>query len=238
MRNQRHLDLSPVDYLYRTDLNGCDTTSRYKLVLVPNTFLLEPAEVDHIRELLRDSGATVVWFYAPGLLRRDQMDLAQMARLTGFSYQEDLVPGPMLIDIPDPPEGLPAGFGIKSPHSYSPRFQVADDEAEILGVWQDTRRPALVRKKVDGWHSIYAGTAPLPAEWLRLFANEAGALLWSDRPDIVSGCHSCAMVVATSDGIRQVPFPGPFQDTEGGPVADRHELDMEFEEVRLYLRRD
>lgn len=229
---------APVDYLYRSDLTRQDTAARYRLILVPNTFLLQPEEVDHIRELLRDSGATVIWFYAPGLLRRDQIDLAQMERLTGFTFREDLRPGPMLIDVPDAPDGLPSAFGIKSPGSYSPRFDVEDDEAHILGVWHDTRRPAFARKEVDGWHSIYAGTAPLPAEWLRSFAQQAGVRLWSDEADIVAGCQSCAMVVATSEGPREVSFPGPFQDTEGGPVAQTHALELGFGETRLFLRRD
>lgn len=228
---------APVDYLYRGDLTRQDVASRYKLILVPNTFLLEPDEVDQIRGLLRDSGATVVWYYAPGFLRRGQTDLAQMGRLTGFTFREDLRPGAMRIDAVDAPDVLPTSFGIKSPKAYGPRFEVETD-AEILGLWQDTRAPAFARKQQEGWTSIYIGTAPLPAEWLRHLAREAGAGLWSDRPDIVSGCHSCAMVVATADGERTVTFPGLFQDTEGGPVGARQELDMAFGEVRLFLRRD
>ena len=225
---------APVDYLYREDLTGADPGARYKLILVPNSFFLQPEETARLRECFRDSGATVIWYYAPGFLRRNQMDLAQMENLTGFSFAEDLTPGPLLIECLNPPRDLPSSFGVKSPNFYSPRFEVWDDEAEILGVWQDSRNPAFARKSVDGFTSIYLGTAPLPAEWLRYFAGLAGVTLWSDQPDIVSGCRSAAMVVATSDGPRTVRFPGIFQDTEGGPADDEHQLNLKFGDTRLF----
>jgi hypothetical protein len=46
------------------------------------------------------------------------------------------------------------------------------------------------------------------------------------------------MVVATSDGSREVRFPGTFKDTDGGPALEVHQLDMKFGETRLFQRQD
>ncbi len=227
---------APVDYLYRFDFTR-DDASRYRLILVPNAFLMKREEVDELHEHLAGSGATVVWYYAPGLLSPDSIDFDQMSRLTGFHFQELLKPGTMMIraDAYELPADLPDLFGIKSPKYYHPRFAVTDRDVEILGAWEDDASSvAFARRDMDGWSSIYLGAPPLPAEWLRFLATEAGATLWSDRPDIVNATRSTAMIVACSDGPRELRLPEPMAPTEGGPAQKTHRLDLSFGDVRLF----
>ncbi len=222
----------PVDLLYRADLTAEDF-ARYRLVLVPNAFLMAPGEVDALHARLRGSGATVVWFYAPGLLRRAApgvpggVDRAQMERLTGFRFAELDDPGPMTIDLAMPATAtepaLAQRFGIRSPDYLSPRFAVEDQAAdgvtvERLGTWTmaETVRPgdrrcAVARRAMDGWTSVYVGAPPLPAEALRRFAREAGAPPWTDRPAVVNASRAGAMVVCTDP---ETPFGAPTGDTE------------------------
>jgi len=224
---------APVDYLYRSDLTAQDAR-RYKLLLVPNSFLLQADEVEALHEILRGSGTTVVWYYAPGLLRTDAIDLEQMTRLTGFEFSERVEPGPLMIQT-TADDGLPQAFGVKSPDYYSPRFAVTSREAEVLGYWQDDKRAvAFARKAMDGWTSVYVGTAPLPAEWLRRLAAEAGVALWSTQPDVVSGTRGTAMLVATSDGIRTLTLPDAMAPADGGPARKEHTLNLTFGDVCLF----
>jgi hypothetical protein len=226
---------APLDYLHRFDLTAEDA-ARYRLLLVPNAFLMDEGEVDALHAMLRGSGATVVWYYAPGLLRPDGIALDQMERLTGFSFAELAVPGPLMIRSATDDGALPGRFGIKSPEHYHPRFAVQDaNDVDILGHWQDRKRDvAFARKPMDGWTSVYLGTAPLPVEWLRKLAAEAGVTLWSDRPDVVGGTRSTAMLVATSDGPRTLTLPHAMASAEGGPARTTHALDLAFGDVRLF----
>jgi hypothetical protein len=226
---------APVDYLHRFDVTA-DDLRRYRLVLVPYAFLMRPDEVDDLLAMLRGSGATVVWTYAPGLLRPDGIALDQMERLTGFSFAELAVPGPLMIRTAGDDATLPDRFGIKSPEHYAPRFTVQEDDGmEVLGHWQDRKNDvAFVRMAMDGWTSVYLGTAPLPVEWLRRLATDAGVTLWSDRPDVVGGTRSTAMLVATSDGPRTLTLPHAMVSADGGPARTEHTLDLSFGDVRLF----
>jgi hypothetical protein len=249
---------APHDLLYRQDLTAADLR-RFKLVLVPNAFLMRPDEVDDLHAKLRGSGCTVVWYYAPGLLRPEGVDPAQMERLTGFRFYENGFPGPMLIEA-RLPDGTPRTFGVKSPHHYTPRYAVEPGEGvEALGLWTDAdatragdRRIGLARRSMDGWTSVYCGAAPLPPELLRPMAQRAGAQLWSSRPAIVTGSRAGAMVVCTDPGAEQrftgstapeppppgpltVTFPIPLRDERGGPPQTTHTLDVAFGDVRIFV---
>ena len=238
----------PVDLLYRDDLTAEDFR-RYRLVLVPNSFMLTPKQVNELHARLRGSGATVLWTYAPGLLTPSSVDLAQMERLTGFSFTQVDKPGPMLIDAAM--EGVgDQSFGMKSPDYFSPRFVVTGDGFETLGTWQDLQQPAFVRRQMDGWTSIYVGAPPIPAECLRQLATDAGAPPWTDRTAIVNGCRAGAMVVCTDPGTPfgaptgdterpkagplTIQFPFPLRAEEGGPSQREHTLDLAFGDVRLF----
>jgi hypothetical protein len=253
----------PIDLLYRDDLTAYDY-GRYKLVLVPSAFLLTPEEIDEMHARLRGSGVTVVWYYAPGLLRPETtsraggVDLEQMERLTGFRFSQLDDPGPFLIEATVPGAGT-RSFGIKSPHYYTPRFSVEPgDDVEVLGHWtRAERRPdgshrtAFARREMDGWTSIYCGSPPIPAEFLRQFATDAGAAPWTDRPAIVNASRAGAVVVCTEPGTAYgaptgdterpspppltVTFPFPLRDETGGPARTTHTLALDFGDVRLFV---
>jgi len=250
---------APHDLLYLDDLTAEDLR-KYKLVLVPNAFLRTTEQVDALRAKLSGSGATVVWYYAPGFVTPDGFDREQMTRLTGFRYHEIGDPGPMLIASNVPGVGE-RSFGIESPNYYSPRFSVEpEDGVEALGhwTWADApragqTRTALAKRQMDGWTSVFCGSPPLPVEILRKLAEDAGVRLWTDRPAIVNGSHSGAMVVCTDPGDEQrhstapapetppvygpltVTLPQPMRSEDGGPAQTTHRLNVAFGDVRLFV---
>jgi hypothetical protein len=225
---------TPVDFLYRFDLTEEDA-QRHKLLFMVNLFALTGGETDRIRAILKGSGCTVVWYYAPGFVAPGKLDRAQMERLTGFSFRVIEEPGPLLIRSSIEAEGelIAIPFGVRK--KVFPRFAVTDPDARVLGSWLDGKGPALATKEVDGWNSVYCGGAPLPVEILRWFARQAGAGLWSDRPDVVIGTRGSAALVATERGKRLLRIPVPMAPASGGEPRTEHALDLDFGEVRLFI---
>ncbi len=224
---------APVDFLYRFDL-GHEDAQKYRLLLMTNLFYLTNGEIESLHALLKNSNATVVWYYAPGFIAPDKLDLSRMERLTGFRFRFTSSPGPMLIrsEWKDKKAGLL--FGVKQ-HEY-PRFAVCDEEATALGYWHDCEEVAFASKPYQGWNSVYAGSAPLPVEILRELAQRSGAALWSTQPDIVIAAEDAAMMVATTEGERTLTLPKLMTCLESGETQCNHLLNLELGEVRFFFK--
>ena len=223
---------APASFLYRFDIDREDA-KRYKLFLMMNLFYLTDREVDSLLSIFENSGATVVWCYAPGFVAEDKLDPAQMERLAGFRFRVDDKPGPMMIRSTI--KEVPLEFGTK--RERFPRFQVIDDDVEILGEWADNGMPAFAWKRVDGWNSVYAGTAPLPVDILRWLAERAGARLWSSREDIVRASKDATMIVATEEGRRRLTLDDPQYPIDGGRKSKEFELDLKKGDVYITVSR-
>jgi hypothetical protein len=225
---------APIDFMYRFDLTPVDP-QKYRLFFAVNLFYLTAAEVSRLREILKDSHATVVWYYAPGFVTPEKLDLAQMERLTGFHFHIVTEPGPMLIEshIHDGHADIDMNFGMKKPRH--PRFSVKDKDAVTLGFWTDRQEAAFAWKEQEGWNSVYAGAAPLPVEILRWLAVRSGAGLWSTRPDIVIAARDAAMIVATSAGERTLSLPKPMAPPGSNQMHRIHDLQMDVGDVMLFI---
>jgi hypothetical protein len=226
---------APMDFLYRFDLMKNDV-KKYKLLFMVNTFYLTYEEVVNLRNLLKNSGATVVWFYAPGFVSPDKIDLIQMEYLTGFKFDILDKPGPMLIQsqLPGGANLVKQKFGVIQ--NQSPRFVVKDNNSNILGLWTDVKEVAFAVKKVDGWNSVYLGSAPLPVEVLRWLVNFSGAKLWSNQPDIVRASEDAAMIVATSEGERKLSLPKSMKSINSDQKKKTFRLNLEMGEVELFIK--
>jgi hypothetical protein len=229
---------APADFLYRFDLTPEDR-SRFKLYLMVNTFFLKPEEVTQLRALFKGSGATIVWFYAPGYIGEKKFEPSQMEALTGFSFKRLDAPGPMMIRCKIEENELKffRNFGTLKPQF--PRFAVVPREGEkvrVHGTWSDSKEIAFASKEHDGFTSVYVGTGPVPVEVLRWIAGRAGVHLWSSKCDNVRATKDAAMVVATEPGERLLRLPYPMAPVEGGEAAKEHRLQMEFGDVRLFVK--
>jgi hypothetical protein len=230
---------APTDFVYRFDLKPEDR-SRFKLFLMVNTFFLTAAEVKQLQDLFQGSGATVVWFYAPGYIGPDRFEPKHMEALTGFSFKRIDDPGPMMIkcQIDDSGTKFYREFGVKKPHY--PRFAIVQGEdkgVRIHGRWTDNNEIAFASREHDGFTSIYAGTGPLPVEVLRWIAVKAGVKMWSSKPDNVRATKGAAMIVASDSGERTVRFPQPMAPVEGGKAKKEHRLTMNFGDVKIFVQK-
>lgn len=229
---------APMDFLYRSDLTRQDLL-RYKLLFMPNLFHLTAHEAQALRGLLRGSGATVVWYYAPGYVTPERLSQTQMEELTGFAFRRMDEPGPMMIEckIAEPELKFFKSYGVKKEHF--PRFAVISGDASVhaLGRWSDRNETAFAWKQHDGYTSFYAGTGPLPVEILRWLAVKAGARLWSSRPDNIRATRGAVMIVASDRGERVLRLPKPMAPADGGAASREHRLEMDFGDVKVFVSR-
>ncbi|MGB6648437.1 MAG: hypothetical protein WBG01_07865, partial [Bacteroidota bacterium] len=220
---------APMDFLFHSDLE-LDDRERYRLLFMMNLYFMREEEVHHLKKALRDSGMTVVWYYAPGFVAEEKLDLGRMESLTGFRFEILDAPGSMVIRSEI--EAVKLQFGVN--RSKRPRFAVTDDKATPLGYWADTGEVAFATKEYDGYTSVYVGSAPLPQQLLRWLARQAGADLWSSKPDIIWATRDAAAIVAASDGVRTLTLPKPMALVDGGTAQRKHELNLETGEVRIF----
>jgi hypothetical protein len=225
---------APLDSLFRFDLTAEDLKA-YRLVFMVNTFLLSSGEAERLGALLRGSSATVVWFYAPGFVSTDRLDMLQMERLTGFRFMVLKDPAPMMIDASFRGGERSMRFGVNEKHF--PRFAVLDQGVQVLGTWSDGAGVAFAVKPHEGYTSVYVGSAPLPAEILRWLAETAGVRMWSSQHDIVYATRDAAMVVATSTDTRTITLPRPMISWNGTTAQAVHTPRMETGDVELFYSR-
>jgi hypothetical protein len=230
---------APTDFVYRFDLVPEDRV-RFKLFLMINTFFLTHDEVERLRKLFEGSGATILWVYAPGYIGPEKLEPLQMEALTGFAFKRIDAPGPMMIRCKVEENELKffREFGTLKPHY--PRFAVVprkDEKLLVHGTWSDSDEIAFASKEHNGFTSVYVGTGPIPVELLRWIAGRAGVKLWSSKPDNVRATKDAAMLVATDQGERVLRLPRAMAPAEGGAAATEHRLNMEFGEVKLFVRK-
>ncbi|MFC1525658.1 hypothetical protein ACFL6X_02485 [Candidatus Latescibacterota bacterium] len=225
---------APLDVLFGFDLQPGDA-GRYRLLVMLNSFYMTDAQVDALRHLLRDSGVTVVWCYAPGLVAPDRLDPDRMMALTGFELEMLTTPGPMMVRtaIEGANPEVEASFGVRK--EQFPRFAVRERGAQCLGVWADGAGVALAARDHDGYRSVYAGIGPLPVGVLRWLASGAGVQMWSNRADVVTATADTTCLVATEPGRRLLTLPRPQSPASGGPARVHHDLELELGDVRVYL---
>jgi len=229
---------APTDFVYRFDLKP-DDRSRFKLFLMVNTFFLTSAEVEQLQTLFRGSGATVVWFYAPGYIGPERFEPTQMEGLTGFKFKRLDDPGPMMIRclIDDGGTKFFRDFGVKKAHH--PRFAVVagdDKGVRVHGKWSDNGEIAFASREHNGYTSYYVGAGPVPVEVLRWIAEKAGVRMWSTKPDNVRATKGAAMIVASDAGERMVKFTQPMAPAEGGAAKKEYRLNMGFGDVRVFVK--
>ena len=77
---------TPYDVFSFADLGTLDL-SRYKLVFLPNLFVVDAKRRALLREKVCTGGKTVLWGYAPGIIADGKHDPSQVKVLTGIPWE-------------------------------------------------------------------------------------------------------------------------------------------------------
>ena len=146
-------------------------------IFVPSTFVVTPEERDKIHAFLRNSGATVIWLYAPGYIDPEahQASVSNMTALTGI--QVEAMTRPVKDEI-KPIFGAWFGTGIED---LRPQFYIPpQDHIRTLGVYRSNQEYiAIAEKQMEGWRSIYCVSPAISAEFIRSIRPAASSFFFS-----------------------------------------------------------
>lgn len=208
------------DAVYLGDLDKVDL-SRYKVVIFNNTFVLNPSERQFITDNVMQDGREVIWFYAPGYSDGEKLDAGLMSELIGINLVEAdsltlpvikmAAPSaePFVYDIRNAPAPVPNGIltdyhfaDYDSP--YRPLFEVDDDDAVSLGVYNSSNRPAIARKKLPSSTSWYVGLPAYEPELMETLLHQTNAHIFSTDEVIVYSGSGLLSVHTKNSGIKNI----------------------------------
>lgn len=138
---------APYEVFSFADLDALDL-SRYKLVLLPNLFVLDDKKRKVLSEKVCTGGKTVLWIYAPGIITNGKYDPANVKKLTGVPFDaEKLATCEM--------------DGWKSVFSPKPNLPAADlrRTARTAGVhlYCETEEPLYASSRLLAFHTSKGG---------------------------------------------------------------------------------
>ena len=197
---------APVDYYYQNDLS-LDAMPDYKLYIFMNCFSLNNESRRAICEKVKKRGATALFLYAQGFINPDeeqrlsvqniqalteiQMEQQDVSLFTSFRLEEDYANAigsddRKIYGIMDrnPLPGCTLIYTAQPVYAY-PLFIPSDPNAEVLARFTQTNQPALVRKKANGFTSIFSGTYWLSSDIVRNIAKDAGCHIYQTQGDYV-----------------------------------------------------
>jgi hypothetical protein len=196
---------APVDFHLASDFLRADMPD-YKLVIFLNTLYLSAPERAAIVKRLDATGATALWFYAPGVITEDAFSLQAASQLTGITLgQAGSTPIPEIALQDDVFPGAPRRFGMtKSPGLVC----YADDAAaQIWGTLNIENKTGLCIKTIGKRRSIFCSVPVMPAEILRQIARESDVHIYNASDDALYACENFVALHSKSDGEKTIALP-------------------------------
>lgn len=185
----------PVDYLLAEDLKN--RPGNYQLYVFLNLFTYDDETLAAVK-MLRERGASILWLYAPGWLKRQS--LADMEKLTGMAFAK--MPGSTVMGVTLKADGRYMGMpDAKVAQAFYP---VRPDE--ILGVYAGGK-PGVSVSKIGRSQAFFSGTWQLDVPFIRMLAKRAGVHIWCDSDDPIEANDALFTLHARSPGIKTVHLP-------------------------------
>jgi hypothetical protein len=241
---------APYDIILKSDLANPQTRQDYKMYLMMNPFHLDDAERATINQLKR-GGKTLVWFYAPGYISDDGLDVAGIRAMTGMHVQQKPVAKEQLqMQVASAAHPLTAHLekSTFTPNNYAgiteagPVFYVDDSKAQALAFYPDGRTAWAARDFGD-WKSIYAAVPLLNTQAFRNIAKYAGVHLYVDEDVVMGADNRFLMFTNGYENARtlqvQLPQVKTVKDAFTGEVIAQGQkyfsLEMDTPQTRILL---
>ncbi len=171
-----------------------------KMYVMLNAFCLDRAQIEGIRRNACRKGRTVVWMYAPGIVRDGVLAPDDVQDTAGILLSQAGIAGG---DIVFEGTGSPfsAGHG-----KLDPMFEVTDKDAVPMARYAGGG-VAIAAKTVGGCRSVYCGILQLPSSLLRDLAREAGVHIYSHHNDVITAGNGIIGIHASSEGRKTIRMP-------------------------------
>ncbi|MEN6372961.1 MAG: hypothetical protein ABFD64_13215 [Armatimonadota bacterium] len=188
--------------------------SQYKVVVFANTWLLDEAKRNFIKNKVEKDGRTVVFLYAPGYTDGKTLDISRISALTGIKIKEIELSGAPKIVVDDKSKWLPkcglyssisTQFGLKE-HLY-PLFSIEDKGAQAVGYYKGTDYVALARKKLPHCTVWYSGLLLRDPDLMREIFRSGGAHIYDECNDVIFAGGGLLVVHTKNGGKRKLMLP-------------------------------
>ena len=215
-----------VDYLMSDDLLLPNfPREQYKLYIFPDLV----APTDKIRQAvkeLREMGASVLFLYAPGILRDGEISDANMLELTGLKLTVSegkqgyaLAPAGTFND-----NGMQRVFGGKM-DAMTPNItaEEADEYIFARGLVSGKAQMA-VKERENGGFDAWIAQGPVPEFILRPLARQAGVHIWQEDSIPVYSNSRMVTVFDHQGGRRELNVPWQSGRLEEMYTGETHEI--------------
>ncbi|MCS7239196.1 MAG: hypothetical protein NZ899_13145 [Thermoguttaceae bacterium] len=184
---------TPYEMYSLSDLARVDL-SRFRLILFPNLFVVDEVRVRQLRQKVLRDGRTVVWVYAPGIIRDGRFEEANVEKLTGVPFGTPgvnvrLMDGWRSVYIAKP--NLPASLlktlaAEAGVHIYSATEEPlwANSHFVALHSQQGGLREIVLPKKAAQARELFSGaTVAVNTDRIQLRVESPGTVLLYLEPD-------------------------------------------------------
>lgn len=192
---------APFDWYLVDDLDAIRNRG-YKVFVFLDCFYLTDQQRKAV-EALQSDGRTLLWFYAPGYASQEDLSLARMEALTGFSFEavkEGMLQGTLT------GSGKAVGIAKRQKSLFTVRAGEGVRElARGTGALKDKTVMAL--KQHPKWTSVFSAIPGMTAGLLRERFRQAGVHVYTDCGDVLSANESWLMLHTRTAGTKQVMLP-------------------------------
>jgi len=171
-----------------------------KMYILVNLFNLDNSQLRAIRSRVCNSGRTVVWMYAPGIIKGNTFSPENVSKVVGMKLKQiNSGDGNIVIER--------TGAKFSAEHSHlSPTYAVDDSKSTTIARYLSGDVSAAA-KTMDGHTSVYCGTLQLPSSVLRSLAIKAGVHIYSNQDQIIMAGNGFLAIHATSNGQKRIVLP-------------------------------
>jgi len=187
---------------YTLDDFSTGALPKCKVYLFANAFFLTGAQVELVRSRLSAEKATAIWQLAPGFLGESGPSAVRSSQLTGIGLSRS------------DGKGGSVGFGALQGMSWgwgtnpiSPRLEIVDASADILGRYAVDNKVSAASKFTDGFQSIFVGDINLSTPVLRALVRQGGAHVWTEGGRSFTPTGDCSSLTGRTRAPLESHFP-------------------------------
>jgi hypothetical protein len=212
---------APYDLYSSCSLETVDFTP-YKMVIFLSQFKADEKYTKLIDEKIKKDGKTVVWVYAPNYVSEDGLSIDSVREITEMNLQVH----PRAETIIRCGE-LVYGFSVPKKETFYVKvegddgFTTTEPNIEVLGRYQISYNPALVRKDCGDYVSVFSGSGYLSGDVFRMIAEKAGVHIY--LKDSFSTVYVREGMIGVyhrkqKDAVIYVALDGDYKDLYTGTV--------------------
>jgi hypothetical protein len=189
---------APVGYYLQSDLALIPRSVR--LLIMANPYRLSKADMREVERRL-DTGLTVLWTFAPGVVGDEGVNLAHATQVTGLEVTVQDSAGPVAL------ETIGTGESWELPETWALRLRVSGGEP--LARYAGTDAVAIAQHASGGGTVVYSAVPRIPVKLLQGLAARAGVHLYRPGGGMVAVAGDYLFVHAESDEKTALCWPVP-----------------------------